>query len=109
MFWQLARACPQAVLDSNIQWNNAQQLDDLRALGGRLVEVRCECPPQVAVERYAARAAIGHAAQRHTTLDADRLRAYGQPVGIGPLITVDTTAPVDVAAVAASVRAALQA
>ena len=29
---------------------------------------------------------------------------YDRPVGIGPLITVDTTGPVDVAAVAAEVR-----
>jgi hypothetical protein len=29
---------------------------------------------------------------------------YDRPVGVGPLITVDTTRPVDVAAVAAEVR-----
>jgi hypothetical protein len=29
---------------------------------------------------------------------------YGRPVGIGSLITVDTTRPIDVAAVAAEVR-----
>ncbi len=29
---------------------------------------------------------------------------YDRPVGIGPLITVDTTGPVDVASVAADVR-----
>jgi hypothetical protein len=29
---------------------------------------------------------------------------YDRPVGIGPLITVDTTGPVDVASVAAEVR-----
>src|SRR5271156_1368106 len=41
VFWLQARCCPEAVLDTNIQWNNAQQLDDLRSLGSRLVEVRC--------------------------------------------------------------------
>jgi hypothetical protein len=29
---------------------------------------------------------------------------YDRPVGIGPLITVDTTRPIDVAAVAAEIR-----
>jgi predicted kinase len=107
VFWLQARSCPQAVLDTNIQWNNAQQLDDLRALGGRLVEVRCECPPEIAAERYAARAAIGHAAQRYTSLDPDRLQAYARPIGIGPLISVVTTGPVDVEAVTSRVRASL--
>jgi hypothetical protein len=32
------------------------------------------------------------------------MERYDRPVGIGSLITVDTTAPVDVAAVAAEVR-----
>jgi hypothetical protein len=32
---------------------------------------------------------------------------YGQPVGIGKLVTVDTAIPVDVMAVAAAVRAHL--
>lgn len=36
-----------------------------------------------------------------TLADMER---YGRPVGVGPLITVDTTAPVDIAAVAAEVR-----
>jgi predicted kinase len=109
VFWLQARCCPQAVLDTNIRWNNAQQLDDLRSLGGRLVEVRCDCPLEVAVERYAARATIGHPAQRHTSLDPERLRAYAQPVGVGQLISVDTTGPVDLEAVVTRVRAILAA
>jgi hypothetical protein len=32
------------------------------------------------------------------------MERYDRPVGVGSLITVDTTAPVDVAAVAAEVR-----
>lgn len=109
VFWQQARCCPTAVLDTNIQWNSAQQLDDLRALGGRLVEVRCECPPEVAAERFAARATIGHAVQRYTSLDPARMLAYSRPVGIGELVSVDTTRPIDLNAVVASVRAILEA
>jgi hypothetical protein len=37
------------------------------------------------------------------------LAEYGQPFGIGPLVTVDTAAAVDIAAVAAAVRAHLPA
>jgi hypothetical protein len=35
------------------------------------------------------------------------LAEYDRPVGIGELVTVDTAVPVDAAAVAAAVRAAL--
>jgi predicted kinase len=107
VFWLQARHSPEAVLDTNIQWNNRQQLDDLRALGGRLVEVRCDCPPEVARQRYAARAAVGHPAQRYAALDDERLLAYERPIGLGPLVRVDSTAPIDVEAVVRQVRAVL--
>jgi hypothetical protein len=106
VFWHQARNSPQAVLDTNIQWNSPQQLGELRALGGRIVEVRCDCPPEVAQERYAARAAAGHPAQRYTMLDDARLLAYGQPIGLGPLISVDCRAPIEVEDVVRQVRAA---
>jgi hypothetical protein len=59
-------------------------------------------PAEVAVARYNAR-------QRHevhwlTTATLVTMGKYDRPVGIGPLITVDTTVPVDVASVAAEVR-----
>ncbi|HEY7275066.1 MAG TPA: hypothetical protein VH594_03825 [Trebonia sp.] len=38
------------------------------------------------------------------TLPIEAMAEYDVPVGIGALITVDTTVPVDVAAVAARVR-----
>jgi len=107
VFWHQARNCPEAVLDTNIQWNSSQQLAELRALGGRLVEVRCECSPEIARERYAARAAAGHPTQRYSELDDARLLAYGQPIGLGPLISVDSSGPVIVEDVVSQVLAAL--
>jgi hypothetical protein len=38
------------------------------------------------------------------TLPLSAMDKYDRPVGIGPLITVDTTRPIDVAAVAAEIR-----
>ena len=63
--------------------------------------MHCACPAEVAVARYNAR-------QRHevhwlTTATLATMGKYDRPVGIGPLITVDTTVPVDVASVAAEV------
>ena len=45
-FWLQARLSPRAVLDTNIQWADARQRQDLESLGGTLVEVRCDCPPR---------------------------------------------------------------
>jgi hypothetical protein len=39
-----------------------------------------------------------------TTATLATMDRYDRPVGVGPLITVDTTVPVDIAAVAAEVR-----
>jgi predicted kinase len=104
VFWQMAAECPQAVLDTNIQAGNPQQIQQLRGLGARIVEVRCVCPPEVAIARYAERAKIGHAAQRYVTLDADRLAAYAGPIGVGELLEVDTGGEVDADQVAEQVR-----
>jgi hypothetical protein len=73
----------------------------LRSLPGTLVEVHCRCPREVAVARYTARSPTRHAGH----LDADRQPVElwndqnTRPTGIAPAIVVDTTAPVDVAAV----------
>jgi len=104
VFWMQARCSPQAVLDTNIQWANQQQLDALRALGGTLVEVRCDCPADLAKARFAERARLGHAAQRFMVLDDERLAAYARPLGVGALIEVDTAGAVDIDRVADRVR-----
>jgi hypothetical protein len=44
-----------------------------------------------------------------TSLSPEAIAEYDQPVGVGELITVDTTVPVDVGAVADRVRASLRA
>ena len=104
VFWMQARSSPRAVLDTNIQPSDRRQMDALRSLGETLLEVRCECPAELAKARYAARAKIGHPAQRHTTLDDKRLALYAQPIGVGGIIIVDTSLPVDLDSVAAQVR-----
>jgi predicted kinase len=98
---RVARRCPGAVLDST--WF-AHTLPHVRALPGPLVEVRCEVPLAVARERYRARVrAPGHLDDRRTETEL-----WGRPVpplGVGPLVTLDTTGPVDVAALAARILA----
>ena len=64
-------------------------------------EVRCECPGEVAVERYAARARHpGHLPADEATLARIRDSAAAMPdLGVGPSLTVDTTRAVDLPAV----------
>jgi hypothetical protein len=66
------------------------------------VEVHCACPPELAVKRYNARAT--HPVHVVTTLVPEAMAEYDRPVGIGALVTVDTTRTVDVKAVASAVR-----
>jgi hypothetical protein len=92
-----------AVLDSTFF---PYAFPQLRSLPGPLVEVHCSCPREVAVARYSARGPTRHAGH----LDADRQpdelwnEQNTRPTGIAPGIVVDTTAPVDVAAIVRQVR-----
>jgi len=99
-----ARGCPAAVIDST-WFPSAQPLVD--ELEGPVVEVRCQVERDVARERYRGR----RRDDRH--LDGQRTEdeLWGEPVrplGVGRLLVVDTTTPVDVPAFAKQVRAALR-
>jgi predicted kinase len=101
VMWTVAAGAGDMVIEANFPPHSEEALRQLRGLGGRTVEVHCACPAEVAHARYSARS-------RHKvhqgTLPLSAMDKYDRPVGIGPLITVDTTRPVDVAAVAAEVR-----
>lgn len=95
-----ARGCPGTVLDST--WFD-YALPAVRALPGALVEVRCTVPLELAQARYRDRAGrhAGH-------LDAARSdqELWGgppRPLGLGPVVEVDTSGPVDIPRVAATV------
>ena len=89
------------VIEANFDPHNDEALGQLRGLGDRTVEVHCACPAAVAHARYNAQSR--HEVHRKT-LPLSEIDKYDRPVGVGPLITVDTTRPVDVAAIAAEVR-----
>ncbi len=101
---RLAAQTPGAILASF--WRHPQVTGEsgtptgwIPALSGRVVEVHCVCPPEVAAERFLARKRHdGHLDRdkRSEDLAADfvRLAALG-PLGIGPLIQVDTGRAVD--------------
>ena len=104
---RVARHCPGAVLDST--WFD-YALPLARALPGKLAEVHCVVPRDLARARYLARAAHRHAGHLDTARTETEL--WGQPSrppGLGPVVPVDTSSPVDAAKLAAALAHALAA
>lgn len=129
LLWALAADAPAAVLEANFWSDHPMNGERVRALGARTVEVHCSCSIEECQRRYAARAASRHsvhvldrdlrlaastatsggatgAAEPVLTDEtvAERFARSAQPMGPGPVITVDTTRPLDVGALAASVQ-----
>jgi predicted kinase len=99
----VAKRCPAAVVDST-WYPYAEPL--ARSLPGPVVEVRCRVPVGVARERYVRRVRD----PRHLDSLREEAELWGsdvEPMGLGPLIEVDTSGCVDVAEVAAAVRSVL--
>ena len=98
--WAIAATVPgPVVVDS--WWFRPRDLEHARAglakAGAQVtIEVWCDVPVGVARERYAQRHrhAIHHDT-RDMTDEWARWTADGQPLALGPVLRVDTTAPVD--------------
>lgn len=80
----------------------------IRDLPARVVHVRCDCPPRLAAERFAERRRHGGHLDATRTFD-DVLASIEAQSRLGPLrlepsVDVDTTTPVDVAALAKAIR-----
>ena len=105
LLWALAARSPHVLIEANFRPYSEYERDRLAGLGGAKVEVHCACPPELAVARYNARPR--HPVHVLTYLTTDDLAEFDRPVGIGALVTVDTTAPVNVPALAAQVRSLL--
>jgi len=88
------------VIEANFHPHGDEERDRLLSLDGPVVEVHCVCPPEVATARYNARQ--NHPVHLQTT-PLSAMGKYDRPVGIGSLIAVDTTTPVDIKAIAAQV------
>jgi predicted kinase len=102
--WALAARCPQVVLEANFRPRSDHERQRLSGLGGQVVEVHCACPLPEAMRRFKARGAAGvHPAHPWRLMDENAFAEFDRPMGVGSLITVDTTRPVDIDRVAAEV------
>lgn len=98
----VARGCPGAVVDSTWFGYTAPLV---ARLPGPVVEVRCRADRDVARRRFAERVRDA----RHLDDQRSEDELWGSPVeplGLGPLLEVDTNGPVDVRRLADGVRRA---
>jgi predicted kinase len=105
----LAAENGRGVLESN--WRASVALGDLRALPGPVVEVHCAVSPEISRARYAQRAGTRHAGHFDDARAGDESMWSGEasrPVSGGwPVVSVDSSVPFDIEAVAASVHTAM--
>lgn len=98
-----AQGCPGAVIDST--WF-PYTLPLVRALPGPFVEIRCRVDRATARDRYQRRVRD----ERHLDRVRTEQELWAQevpPLGVGPVVEVDTMQATDPAALATTVRAAL--
>jgi len=106
--YRLAAQSPAAVLEA--VFHREAAISDLKELGKPLIEVHCRCEPDLALARFDERATSdrhpGHLDVRQPRNKLAELVQDGTtPLGLGgPLLPVDTEAPVDVGEVARWVR-----
>jgi len=110
--WRLAAALPGTVVIESF-WFEPRDLRFAEA-GLRLVavssavEVWCDVPADIAKARYAARdRSAMYEDARHLVEDWPSWSIAARPLGLVPVVRVDTTRPVDHDQLAASVQAAL--
>jgi len=110
LMWRLAELAPRVVLESNFRHASPQERARIAALVDTPVEVYCRVPPEVAAARFAARnSGPGkHPVHVASSMPLEWFDQFQEPVGLGPVLEVDTTVPVDIPAVARWVSRALR-
>jgi predicted kinase len=98
VMWTLAAQSHRAILEANFRPRSDYERAKILSLSSNPVEVYCQCPADLARERYGRRAAQSdhHPAHVTSSLDPELLREFDQPIGLGKVIEVETTLAVNV-------------
>lgn len=106
VLWALAPGCRSVILEANFRPRSAYERGQILSLPGRKLEIYCRCPLEEAARRFAerAKAADHHAAHSMKSISLAMLREYDEPIGVCPVIVVDTGHPVDPAEIADRIR-----
>jgi predicted kinase len=108
VLWTLAADMPAVVLDANF-WVDDRVLRRVNALSPCPVEVYCVCPAELAARRYLERSLSRHPVHggAGAVLPPEVIARSARRLGLGELITVDTSGSVDLPALAQAVLARL--
>jgi predicted kinase len=115
LLWALAPHCPRVILEANFRTRSAYEREKLSALlektGASCIEIFCRIPLEEAARRFAERARTErhHPAHPLQEMSLERLSEYAEPFGMTPVIEVQTSGQVDVAALAERIRVELNA
>lgn len=96
LMYRLAMTMPNAILDSVFDRRFAPK--DLKRLQTPIVEVYCDCPPEIAAQRFSERQRSGRY-DGHVSggVDfTDWISKAGEPLAIGATLRVDTTKSVNI-------------
>jgi predicted kinase len=110
LLWRLAADAPACVLEANFLPGHERQRRMLQELStdGRLVEVHCSCPIEVAAARYAERDLTGSRHRvHHNGFPPEVQDLYSGPLGLEAVVEVDTTTVTDIGKLAELVCAEL--
>jgi len=108
LLWTLGERCPQVVLEANFRPKDPVVQQRVARLNGHIVEVYCRCSDSELIRRYNARSAAGerHPVHALSTLLPEYLDDFAHPIGVGTVIEVDTTQPVDILELLRQIQAA---
>jgi predicted kinase len=106
LLWSIAPCCPKVILEANFRPKSHHERERFAALEGRKLEVYCHCTPEEAARRFQERAtrAEHHPAHSMKTMSAELLQEFDRPIGLCPVIDVDTECPVNPLEVADRIR-----
>ena len=111
VLWRLAADSPACVLEANLSYGNQRQDTALRELSedGILVELHLTCPHDEILRRFHTRAASGERHRVHLDMvfSPEEWATWSKPIGLGHVIQIDTTEPVDIKRTANLVRGLL--
>jgi glucokinase len=95
VMWAVAGRAPHAVIEGNFYPSAAMRL---RALDEAVLEVFCRCPLHVCRDRFEQRLREGNRHQVHPpeVPSLEFLKQFVEPIGIGPVLEVDTESRPDV-------------
>ena len=109
VIWATAASMPTLMIECNFRPDDERQVARLRELHPNPIEVYCRVAPEIAATRFRLRHEAGERHPVHVLaeLPVAMIEEFGRPMGLGPVIEVDTTESVDVDALAEQLRALL--